>query len=107
MAHSTIYVGTTSVAEVDELENQDGAYQNEATVTLESLVDRVTGTAVAGLAVPLTLSYVTASNGKYQGTIPHSVSLSSGRWYIATFLAISDGKRTVWEEKARASVREA
>lgn len=107
MTASTLYVGNTSIIEVDGLADQDGAYQNDATVTLQSLVDKRTGVAVSGVTVPLTLSYVAASNGKYQGTILHDADVTAGRVYIATILAISSaGQRAQWTETLIAKVRQ-
>lgn len=104
--HSFLYVGNTSIIEVDGLADQDGAYQNDAAVTLQSLVDKRTGVAVSGVTVPLTLSYVASSNGKYRGTIPHDADVTAGRVYIATILAISGaGQRAQWTETVLAQVR--
>ena len=97
--HSSLYLGTTSLIEVDGLTNDQGVYQNNATVTLQSLVDRRTGTAVSGLTVPLSMAYVAGSNGKYQAVLPHTVSVTPGRLYDATVLAISSsGQRRTWYE---------
>jgi len=105
--HSALYVGNTSIIEVDGLADQDGTYQNDATVTLQSLVDKRTGVAVSGVTVPLTLSYVASSNGKYRGTIPHDADVTAGRVYIATILAISSaGQRAQWTETVIAQVRQ-
>ena|SRR5690554_6635024 len=104
--YSALYVGNTSIIEVDGLADQDGAYQIDATVTLESLVDKRTGVAVSGVTVPLTLFYVASSNGKYQGTIPHDAGATAGRVYIATILAISSaGQRAQWTETVLGQVR--
>lgn len=104
--HSALYVGNTSIIEVDGLADQDGAYQNDATVTLQSLVDKRTGVAVSGVTVPLTLSYVASSNGKYQGTIPYDAAITAGRTYLATVQAISaSGQRARWVETVIAQVR--
>jgi len=105
--YSALYVGNTSIIELDGLADQDGVYQNDATVTLQSLVDKRTGVAVSGVTVPLTLSYVASSNGKYRGTIPHDVDVTAGRVYIATILAISSaGLRAQWAETVLAQVRQ-
>src|SRR5690606_34779862 len=105
--YSALYVGNTSIIELDGLADQDGAYQNDAAVTLQSLVDKRTGDAVSGVTVPLTLSYVASSNGKYQGTIPHDADVTAGRVYIATILAISSaGQKAEWTEGVVAQGRQ-
>lgn len=104
--YSALYVGNTSIIELDGLADQDGVYQNDATVTLQSLVDKRTGVAVAGITVPLTLHYVASSNGRYRGTIPHDAAVTAGGVYIATILAISSaGQRAQWTETVLAQVR--
>lgn len=104
--YSALYVGNTSIIELDGLADQDGVYQNDATVTLQSLVDKRTGDAVSGVTVPLTLSYVSSSNGRYRGTIPHDAGVTAGGVYIATILAISSaGQRAQWTEEVLAQVR--
>lgn len=60
----------------------DNVYVNDATVTMTLKVTS-TGTAVSG-ASSLTMTYVTDSNGRYQGRIPASalpVSLTLGAIY--------------------------
>lgn len=104
--HSTIYVGNTSIIQLDELANQDGTYQNDATVTLQSLTDKASGTAVSGVTVPLSMSYVAASDGKYQGTIAHGAGLTAGKVYLATVRAVSaSGQRAEWVETVIAKER--
>lgn len=111
MSNSSLYVGTTAVIELDGLATGDAdgnvdEYQNDATVTLESLVDKRTGDAVSGVTVPLTMSYVASSNGKYQGTIPYDAAITAGRIYLATVQAISaSGQRARWVETVIARVR--
>ena len=107
MPGSRIYLTTTSLVELDGLVDSLGAYQNDATVTLESMVDAASGVAVVGLTVPLTMNYVAASNGKYQGQIPHTVTLTAERVYNATVLAISSGgARRQWVERVYCSAGE-
>lgn len=98
--YSALYVGNTSVIELDGLADLDGDYQNDATVTLESLTNKVTGAAVSGVTTPLTLSYVAGSDGQYQGTIPHDAAVVAGNVYLAVVLAISAaGQRARWTER--------
>jgi hypothetical protein len=85
--HSTLFVGNTSYIEVTGLADRDGEYQNDATVTMESLTD-LRGTAVSGVTVPLALTYIPASNGDYRGTIPAAVAVNADRKYLATVKAL-------------------
>jgi len=52
------------------------AYINTATVT--ATVKNAAGTAVTGQAWPLTLSYVTASDGDYRGVLEAALSVAVG-----------------------------
>lgn len=100
---SKIYIGNTSVARLSGLVDEAGAYQNDATVTLESLVHRDTGAAVSNLTTPAGMSYVAASNGVYEVAIPNDVGVVEGEWYEATFQAISSsGDYGTWTEPMRA-----
>lgn len=101
MTSSTIAVASTSVARVQGLVDHTGAFQNDATVTLENLenVDKVQ---VTGISYPLALDYVTGSDGNYEAIIPHGVVVAVSRRYIATFLAVgSQGYRREWIEHVR------
>ncbi len=105
--HSLVWVGNTLIAEVANLANDAGQYQNNATVTLESIVDQK-GNAVTGITVPLTLNYVAASDGTYQATIGDDAGFSPERWYFATFKAIAaSGAVLKIEEPVRAQKRRA
>lgn len=105
--HSIAWVGNTLVAEVANLRNDAGEYQNDATVTLESIVDH-RGNAVTGITVPLAMNYVAASNGTYQATIDEDAGFTAERWYVATFKAVSAaGAVMKIEERVRAQKRRA
>jgi hypothetical protein len=96
--HSTIYVGRNSANLVmDGLKDPDsGEYQNDATVVVDSVTSG--GSEVDGLSLPITLAYVSGSNGRYEGSIEGD-QFSAGRQYVMTFFAIaSNGKRFEAEE---------
>jgi hypothetical protein len=101
MAHSEISVGSHVIARVTGLKNHEGSFQNAATVTLESLVERQTGAAVTGISLPLTLSYKAASDGVYEGQIPNNTSMEAGKYYIATIKAVSGPFQKTWKETVR------
>lgn len=101
--HSTIAVGSTTLVKVNGLRDSDGNYQNNATVTIESLTERVSGDAVSGISVPFTLTYVTSSNGDYRGEIPETLGVTDGGQYIAVLRAeLSTGQVKQWSEHIRA-----
>lgn len=71
-----------------------GAYINDATVVM-TLKDS-TGAAVSG-ATGLSLTYVTDSNGLYQGTLPYTLSLTSGEGYTLEITGTKSGvARAFW-----------
>lgn len=107
MTGSLIAVNSTNVCRVHGLVDHEGVFQNDAVVTLEELVT-ARGTPVVGLIVPLTLDYVTGSNGNYEALISHNVSLVVSMRYKAKFLAVgSQGYRREWIEPVRCEHGEA
>ena len=74
---------------------QTGAYINGATVTASVL--NMDGTAVDG-ASGLPLSYVLGSNGKYQGTVPASVSLAIQDYFVDVVAVNMDGSQRTFRE---------
>lgn len=71
----TLFNGADNLIRLDALKLvSTDAYQNSATVTM-TLKDP-DGASVSG-ATGLTLAYVAASNGRYEGTIPYSVELTN------------------------------
>lgn len=104
---SLLYIGNTLQVEVDGLVDQDGSFQNDATVTVEAFVDADTSTAVGSVTLPITMTYVAGSNGQYAGIIPWDAELTAFEWYLLTIRAISSsGDRAQWVEKAQAVYRE-
>jgi hypothetical protein len=77
-----------NVVELANLRTVDGVYINDATVTLESLLDNA-GVAVTGITPPLTMAYVAASNGTYRAVLPHTLAILPGQYYVAKVKVIS------------------
>jgi hypothetical protein len=102
--HSTLALNSDGILKLSGLVDHNGAYQNDATVTLEDFVDRSDGTTqVSGISYPLSLTYVGGSNGDYEATIPYNISgvVSNGK-YVMTILAIlASGARREWQETVR------
>ena len=73
MAISSLLIGSDNVAEIESLTNAiTSSYLNSATCTV-TLYD-VAGNEVTGETWPLTLNYVTDSDGDYRGTITDTVT---------------------------------
>lgn len=102
---SSIYLGSDNVVQIDGLADHDGSYQNDATVVVESVKDS-DGSAVSGVTVPITMSYVAGSNGKYEGTVPddEAALLTEGDWYDLIIKATSSsGLVRRFKEPAKAT----
>lgn len=77
-----LYIANDHVLELNGLKDAvTGSYINSATVTAV-LKDQV-GNQVPGQTWPLTLSYVSGSNGIYRGTLENTLSLTPGVRYVA------------------------
>ena len=99
---SVLALNSDGLLTVTGLKDHSDNYQNNATVTLESFVDRQTGDAVTGIVYPLTLPYVAASDGDYQVTIPYNTSVVLGGVYLMTIKAVlGSGARIQWVETVR------
>lgn len=95
----TLERGSDNLVEWSSMtETSDGSFVNGATVVMTLYSDysrsestgAVSGTPVSG-ATSLTLSYVSGSNGKYQGVIPSTVTLSLTVTYTLQVTATFDG----------------
>lgn len=76
---NTFFLGSDHLIEYADTQNvADGSYINDATVSVT--VKTRLGTTVAG---PIAMPYVTASNGLYQGTLPHDMAVTLGVEYVA------------------------
>lgn len=106
MSNSYLYIDNTGVVKLLNLRDHNEVPQNDATVTLVSLVDRSTGIDIAGVSLPLTLDYVASSNGDYGGLLPHNVQVSVGQILEAKVEALgSQGYRGSWTETVRVKKR--
>ena len=84
------YVGNDNQLKLDGLRNADDAYINNATVTCTGVEDE-DGNAVSGDTFPKTLSYVSASDGDYRGTLQQTLALEAGVTYIAVITVDGGG----------------
>lgn len=96
MTSARLFKDNDMVLEVSGLQNEvSREYLNAASVTV-SLADAA-GAAVSGATWPLSLSYVTSSNGVYRVTLADSLGISDEAKYIATVTADAGDKlRATW-----------
>lgn len=71
----------------------DGAYINDAVVSM--VLYDANGSAVVG-ANGLALTYVTDSNGIYQGTLPSTLTLTAGAVYSLEITATRGSTTAFW-----------
>lgn len=89
MSTATIYPSNDNLVEWQFMDQaSDGSYVNDATV---SMTLKLSGSPVSG-ATAVALTYVTDSNGRYQGVIPSTVSLTVGGAYTLEITAVSGTK---------------
>ena len=102
MTDSTLHKNSTGIARVTGLADDKGVIQNTATVTLIAFVNRKTGATIPAITLPLTLAFVSGSQGDYEGIIPPGIGTTVGEDCIATFKAV--GTQTYekeWKETIR------
>ena len=84
------YVSNDNQLRVDGLRDADDAYINAATVSCTGVTD-ADGNQVSGDSFPKTLTYVTASDGNYRGTLQQTLALVDGETYTATITVDGSG----------------
>ena len=92
----SLIIGSDNIIQLDQLTDQsDGSYMNAATVTV-TLLER-DGTEVAGDTWPLSMAYVSASDGRYTATLLDTLTLISNKRYQAKVVADGgSGKKRTW-----------
>lgn len=102
MTDSTLHKNSTGIARVFGLADNDGVFQNSATVEITAFVNRKTGVTITGIALPLTLDYIAASDGDYEGAILDTIQTVVGETCIATFNAVgTQTYKKEWKETVR------
>jgi len=77
-----VFAANTNLLELTGLKDAiTGAFINDATVTA-TVVDE-DGVAVSGASWPVTLAYVSASNGDYRAVLSHALALTPYRTHVA------------------------
>lgn len=99
-----IYIDNTNKVTLTGLQNSlDDSYINDATVSV-TIVDG-DDAEVVGATWPVTLEYVSASNGVYRGLIPSSVELTEDEVYYAVVTATSGSSTATWKQPTVAKER--
>ena len=66
-----------------------GAYVNDAdSVDVVAVTDDETGDAIAGITVPVSMSYLADSNGVYTGKLPAAAEISQSQRFTIKIVAI-------------------
>lgn len=101
----TAFVANTNNLDLIGLRNAaTGTYVNDADVTV-TVRDKA-GSEVLGETWPLTMDYVTGSQGDYRGVISHETALAAGQWYTAEITANADGASVAfWDFEFQAATR--
>jgi hypothetical protein len=99
-SQSRMFVGGNDhVIQLDELQDHEGAFVNDATVTLDDIFDERTGDTVLGVSFPVAMDYVSGSNGRYEGLVPYTADVTKFRRYVATVTVLAtNGRRGSWRE---------
>jgi hypothetical protein len=101
-----LFILNDTVVEVRGLANGiTSAYVNDATVSVT--IKDLAGTVVTGITLPVTLSYVAASDGIYRGVLDKALVLSPGLTYFAEITATNgDGLDGFWRVPCVGAYRE-
>ena len=99
MSLITLFMESDNLIEVDELKfSADGTFVNDATVVM-TLKD-TDGDALAN-ASNVTLSYVSSSDGKYQGILDSTVPLVLGTDYFLFIVATQSTNKTTFKTQCK------
>lgn len=94
------FVSNDNVVQLDALADVDG-YINNATVA--AVINTKAGVEVVA---SFTLTYVTASNGRYRGTIEEDAAITSGTEYVLVVSATaSSDRKGSWSVPLKAMTR--
>jgi hypothetical protein len=91
----TLYLNNDTTVTVTGLKNTSlDTYINNATATF-TLKDS-SGTTVAGMTFPLTMTYISASNGDYLATLQGALSLVEETQYVGEVTIVSGNLDAKW-----------
>lgn len=104
MAIEDIYINNDSLIELIGLKDTVlDTFINDATVVATIYDD--TGTVVTGISWPLTIPYVTSSNGEYRAVLDKAIVLTKGNLYTLVITAVKDPLDGEWTTYLRARKR--
>lgn len=102
----SLWTGNDNLIILDQLKDEStGSFVNNATVTVESITDS-SGNTISGVTFPISMSYVTGSNGKYQGILEETASLTDYTRYTVTIKAVQGASVGLWKVPAVALPRQ-
>ncbi len=105
MSAFTLFISNDNLVRLIGLKRAStGAYINNATVTVT--LKTLAGVDVSGVAWPLTMAYVAASDGDYFVEIPAAAVITKNITYEAHVDLNEAGDVAHWEIRAKARVRE-
>jgi hypothetical protein len=92
----TAFVGNTNLLELSDTTDEiTDTFINDATV-VATVVDE-DGVEVGGETWPLSMPYVTGSDGLYRGALDPGIEFIAGECYIARITATDGGSVGYWE----------
>jgi len=105
MSNLKLYIGNNDnlIEFADAYDSANGVYLNAATVT--AVITDSTDTEVTGS--PVVLSYVSGSNGKYQGILDKAAALVESAVYTVTLTFSQGGIDGEWTNKVAPQKRAA
>jgi hypothetical protein len=102
--HLKLYIGNSMFlrAEGVKFENEE-TFLNDGLV--EATVKNLNGTDVSGQTWPLTLDYITDSDGNYQGVLSNQLELTERKDYHVFLTVTKDANVGHWKETVTAQYR--
>lgn len=93
--NAKLYVGNDNLVTVTGLFDRVlGQYVNAASVTATVLDQN--GATVSGITLPISLAYLSGSNGDYYGTLGQALNIIDGASYKAVITASSLAGEALW-----------
>lgn len=102
--YKEIYLDNSGGLVLNKLKDMDGAYLNAAAVTCTQFKTEE-GVDVTGVTLPLTMSYVAASQGKYRGILSHLAALEEGKRYVIKVVVDTGSLIATFNHRVVARVR--
>ena len=105
MSASPLYIGNDMLITLDEFWNEQvDAYDNGATVTV-TIMEKDGVTEVSGVVWPVSMPYVSSSDGKYEGAVDKAMALTENEEYRVQITATSGSLDSFWDIPAIAARR--